>query len=145
MRTLTAAAMGLTMMLGVANHAAAKNGLPPVQPPGGCAKAINLVASPAGQAIAAQGRARVRAFFNNGVFVQDFVVEVGALVPNGTVFMVFANGLPAGTITIIAGRGVLDVNNQPPNVLPAGTDPVCAIGPVIVTNGAGATILSGTF
>jgi hypothetical protein len=136
--------MGLAMILGAANHAAAKGGLPPVGGVG-CGKSITLVASPAGQAIAAQGKARVRAFLNNGVLVQDFVVEMAAVVPNGTTFMVFANGLPAGTITIVFGRGVLDVNNQPPNVLPAGTDPVCSIGPVIVTDAAGNTILSGSF
>ena len=134
------------MMLGVANYAAARGGLQPPAPGGvGCAKAINLVASPAGVAIAAQGKARVNAFLNNGVLVQKFVVEVNAVVPNGTTFMVFANGLPAGTITIAFGKGVLDVNNVPPSVLPAGTDPVCSITTVIVTDAAGNTILSGTF
>jgi len=145
MRTLTAAAMGLAMMLGVANYAAAKGGLPPVQPAGGCAKAINLTASPAGQAIAAKGKARVRAIPNAGFLNQDFVVEMAALVPDGTTFMVFANGLPAGTITIALGHGALSVTNVPPSVLPAGTDPVCSIVPVIVTDGAGNTILSGRF
>ena len=59
--------------------------------------------------------------------------------------MVFANGLPAGTITIVLGTGVLSLDNEPPNVLPAGVDPVCSIGSVVVTDGAGNTILSGTF
>jgi len=134
------------MLLGVANYAAAKGGLPPVQPVGGCGKSINLTASPAGTLIGASGKARVRASLNAGFLNQDFVVEMAAVVPDGTTFMVFANGLPAGTITMVLGHGRLAVANAPPpNVLPAGTDPVCSIGPVVVTDGGGNTILSGTF
>ena len=145
MQRFTATIASIVMLLGVANYAAAKGGLPPVQPAGGCAKAINLTASPAGVLIAASGKARVRASLNAGFLTQDFVVEMAAVVPDGTTFMVFANGQPMGTITIVFGVGRLVVNNEPPNVLPAGADPVCAIGPVIVTDGAGNTILSGSF
>ena len=146
MQRFTATIASLVMLLGVANYAAAKGGLPPVQPAGGCAKAINLTASPAGVLIAASGKARVRASLNAGFLNQDFVVEMAAVVPDGTTFMVFANGLPAGTITMALGHGRLAVANAPPpSVLPAGTDPVCSIGPVIVADGGGNTILSGTF
>jgi len=137
--------MGLALLLGGANYVAAKGGLPPVQPAGGCAKGINLTASPAGQAIAATGKARVRAIPQVGFLNQDFVVEMAAVVADGTTFMVFANGQPAGTITIALGHGRLAVTNVPPSVLPAGTDPVCSIRPVIVTDGAANTILSGSF
>src|SRR5437867_12620838 len=75
MQRFTATVASLVMLLGVANYAAAKGGLQPPAPGGvGCSKAINLVASPAGVAIAAQGKARVNAFLNNGVLVQKFVV-----------------------------------------------------------------------
>jgi len=135
MRTLTAAAMGLAMMLGAATHASAD-----------CAKSIRLAVSPAGKAIAADGRARVRAQTRAAGFVkQDLVVEMSAAVPNGTTFMVFANAQPVGTITIVFGVGRLVVNNDGANVLPAGANPVCAISSIIVTDGAGNTILSGTF
>ena len=135
MRTLTAATLGLAMMLGAATYASAD-----------CQKSIRLVASPAGKAIAADGRARVRAQTRTPTFVkQDLTVEMTAVVPNGTTFMVFANGQPMGTITIVFNVGRLVVNNEAPNVLPAGADPVCSIGPVIVTDGAGNTILSGSF
>src|SRR5437899_11875053 len=137
----TATIASLVMLLGVANYAAAKGGLPPGQPVGGCGKGINLTASPAGRLIGASGKARVRAILNAGFLNQDFVVEMAAVVPDGTTFMVFANGLPAGTITIALGHGRLAVTNVPPSVLPAGTDPVCSILPVIVTDGAGNTIL----
>src|SRR5262249_14404749 len=125
MRRLTAAVASLVLLLGVANYAAAKGGVPPMQPAGGCAKAINLAASAAGKAITATGKARVRAFPQVGFLNQDFVVEMAALVPDGTTFMVFANTQPAGVITIAAGHGALRVTNVPPSVLPAGTDPVC--------------------
>src|SRR3989442_7912808 len=135
MRALTAATLDLAMMLGAATYASAD-----------CQKSIRLVASPAGKAIAADARARVRAITKTPTFVkQDLVVEMSALVPNGTTFLVFANGQPMGTITIVFGVGRLVVNNEGANVLPAGADPVCSIGPVIVTDGAGSTILSGSF
>jgi hypothetical protein len=145
MRRLTATVASLVILLGAANYAAAKGGVPPVQPAGGCAKAINLKASPAGVAITATGKARVRAFPQVGFLNQDFVVEMAAVVPDGTTFMVFANGQPAGTITIAVGHGALRVTNVPPSVLPAGSDPVCSILSVIVADGAGNLILSGSF
>ena len=135
MRTLTAATLGLAMMLGAATYASAD-----------CQKSIRLVASPAGKAIAADGRVRVRAQTRTPTFVkQNYVCEMSALVPNGTTFMVFNNGLPAGTITINLGVGRLALDNEAGHVLPAGTDPVCSIKTVIVTDAAGNTILSGTF
>jgi len=135
MRTLTAAALGLAMTLGVAGSALAD-----------CDKTIRLVASPAGKVIAADGKARVRAQTRTPTFVkQNYVLEMSALVPNGTTFMVFNNGLPAGTVTITFGVGRLALDNEAGHVLPAGTDPVCSITTVIVTDGAGNTILSGTF
>ena len=142
MQRFTATVASLVMLLGVANYAAAKGGVPAGA--GGCAKKINLVASPAGKAIAARGTAAVRTAAKIG-FVQNFEVAMRAAVADGTTFMVFANGLPAGTITIVLGTGVLSLDNEPPNVLPAGVDPVCSIGLVVVTDGAGNTILSGTF
>src|SRR5438552_6858181 len=102
MRTLTAAALGLAMTLGVASSALAD-----------CDKTIRLVASPAGKVIAADGRVRVRAKTVSPTFVkQNYVCEMSALVPNGTTFMVFNNGLPAGTITINFGVGRLALDNE---------------------------------
>ena len=143
MRRLTATVTSLVLLLGVANYAAAKGGVPAGA--GGCAKKINLVASPAGKAIAARGTAAVRTAAKIGFVQQNFEVSMRAAVADGTTFMVFANGLPAGTITIVLGNGVLSLDNEPPNVLPAGVDPVCSIGPVVVTDAAGNTILSGSF
>src|SRR5437764_14755691 len=113
MQRFTATIASLVMLLGVANYAAAKGGLPPVQPVGGCGKSINLTASPAGTLIGASGKARVRASLNAGFLNQDFVVEMAAVVPDGTTFMVFANGLPASTITMVLGHGRLAAANPP--------------------------------
>src|ERR1043166_8914905 len=135
MRTLTAAAMGLVMILGAATHAAAD-----------CDKTARFVASPAGKVIAADGRVRVRAQTRTPTFVkQNYVLEMSALVANGTTFMVFNNGLPAGTVTINFGVGRLALDNEAGHVLPAGTDPVCSIRPVVVTDANGTVILSGSF
>ena len=114
-----------------------------------CAARINLTASPAGVSIGARGKARVR--FRTrapGRVQQDFRVEMDAVVPNGTTFMVFAvfaNGQPVGTITINFFVGSLVVTNDGGMILPAGADPVCAIRPVVIVDGAGTTILSGSF
>src|SRR5947199_8992633 len=86
MRTLTAAALGLAMTLGVAGSALAD-----------CDKTIRLVASPAGKVIAADGRVRVRAKTVSPTFVkQNYVLEMSALVPDATTFMVVNHGLPPG-------------------------------------------------
>jgi len=135
MRTLAAATMGLAMILGAATYASAD-----------CDKTIRLVASPAGKVIAADARVRVRAQTRTPTFVkQNYVLEMSALVPNGTTFMVFNNGLPAGTVTINFGVGRLALDNEGGKVLPAGTDPVCSIGPVVVADANVTVILSGSF
>src|SRR5206468_11494642 len=87
MRALTAATLGLAMMLGAASSASAD-----------CDKTIRLLASPAGKVIAADGRVRVRAKTVSPTFVkQNHVLETRALVPNGTAVVVVNNGLPART------------------------------------------------
>jgi hypothetical protein len=131
---MTTAALALMILLSLAAQASAD-----------CDKQINLSPSAAGTAIGARGRARVRARFRPGRVQQDFRVEMDAVVPDGTTFLVFANGQPAGTITIAFRVGTLVVATDGGNTLPAGLDPVCAIRPVIVTDGAGTTILSGSF
>src|SRR5437667_149813 len=118
MRRLTATVASLVLLLGVAHYAAAKGGVPAGA--GGCAKKINLVASAAGKAIAARGTAAVRTAAKIGFVQQNFEVSMRAAVADGTTFMVFANGLPARTITSVLGNGVLALDNVPPTVLPAG-------------------------
>jgi len=106
-----------------------------------CSRTIRLVATPAGAAIRADGRARVRADARGR---QSFVVEITAFVPNGTVLSVIANGVPAGTATVMFNRAVLDLNNAAAP-LPAGLDPVCAITQLLVADPAGTVILTGMF
>jgi len=106
-----------------------------------CSRTIRLVPTPAGIAIRADGRARVRADARGR---QSFVVEITAFVPNGTVLSVTANGIPAGTATVMFNRAVLDVNNGV-SPIPAGLDPVCAITQVLVADPAGTVILTGMF
>src|SRR5262245_47646848 len=106
-----------------------------------CDRTIRLTATPAGRAIMADGRARLRSDARNR---QSFRVESTAFVPDGTVLRVFANGVLAGTATVAFNRATLDVNNRL-NPLPAGLDPVCAITQVLVADPAGTTILTGMF
>src|SRR5215510_10643640 len=133
-KRLTATAIGLAIVLALAAQAAAD-----------CDRQINLTASAAGVAIGARGKARVRARFRPDRVQQDFRVEMDANVDNGTTFLVFANGQPAGTITIVFRVGTLVVTTDGGQAIQAGLDPVCNIGPVIITDGGGTTVLSGSF
>lgn len=107
----------------------------------GCQNKITLSATAEGVAIDASGTAEVR---KKGT-QQRFKVSMDAEVADGTTFVVYANGLPAGTITITLGDGELDLNNNNGRALPAGVDPVCSIGPVVVTDDQGTHVLEGTF
>lgn len=106
-----------------------------------CQKKIALTTTSAGFAIDASGTAEVRARGTE----QRFRVSIDAAVPDGATFLVFANGSPAGSITIVLGIGELDLNNKNGNVLPTGVNPVCSIGAVEVKNGSGALVLQGNF
>jgi len=106
-----------------------------------CDRRIRLIPTPAGRAIMADGRARVRSDARGR---QSFVVEITAFVPNGTVLSVTANGVPAGTAAVMFNRAVLDVNNAA-SPLPAGLDPVCGITQLLVADPAGTVILTGMF
>ena len=103
-------------------------------------KTVPLAPTAAGVAIDASGRVEVRA---RG-WEQHFEVGLDAAVPDGTTFIVFANGEPAGTITISAGAGDLYVNNLE-HLLPAGVDPVCDMSTVKISDGRGTVLLRGVF
>src|SRR5215470_5639710 len=134
-KRFTATAMTLAMALGVASYASAAV----------CDKTIRLTATPAGQAIRADGRARVRSAPKGLGTRQSFTAEISAAVPDGTTYTVSANGFTAGVITIVAGRGAMTVSNDAGMVLPAGVDPVCSIRSVVVTDGPGTAVLTGSF
>lgn len=106
-----------------------------------CQKKQELTVMAAGAAIDASGTAEVRAQRTR----QRFKVSIDARVPDGTTFLVFANGSPAGSITIELGAGQLELTNDNGKTLPAGVSPVCGIGSVAVVDGAGATILQTNF
>jgi hypothetical protein len=104
-----------------------------------CQKKIALTST--GIAPDASGGAKVRA----RRVKQSFSVEAEANVPDGATYMVFANGQPAGMITMVLGEGELELNNNNGKVLPAGVDPVCSITSVVVVDSTGATVLEGSF
>ena len=76
---------------------------------------------------------------------QSFRVEVGVDVPDGTLLYVFANGQPAGLVSITQGVGALDLSNANGGPFPIEVDPVCSLGPVWVTDAGGTTLLEGSF
>lgn len=76
---------------------------------------------------------------------QRFKVSMDARVADGTTFVVYVNGMPAGMITITLGSGELDINNHDGAILPAGLDPVCNISSVLVTDGAANPVIEGRF
>lgn len=126
--------MGLTMMLaatfGMEAYANAD-----------CFNKISLSPTDVGVANDISGKV---AFEENGSS-QRFKVSMDARVADGTTFVVFANGMPAGMITITLGSGELDLNNHDGAILPAGLDPICNISSVLVTDGAGNPVIEGIF
>lgn len=106
-----------------------------------CRKKINLQATSTGQSQDISGQAEVREQGNR----QKFKISMDARVANGTTFVVMANGEAAGTITIVAGDGELELKNYDGQTLPAGVNPVCAVGPVVVTTSTGTPVLNGSF
>lgn len=106
-----------------------------------CRKRANLTATAAGAGLDVSGQAEVRDQGGR----QKFKVSMDARVANGTTFIVLANGAAAGTITIVAGDGELELKNWDGQTLPSAVNPVCTVGPVVVTNSSGVPVLSGSF
>ncbi len=106
-----------------------------------CQTKVALSITAAGAAIDASGTAEARAQGSR----QRFRVSIDARVADGTTFLVYANGSLAGAITIQLGSGELDLSNADGKALPPGVSPVCGIGTVQVSDGAGTVVLQGNF
>jgi hypothetical protein len=105
-----------------------------------CRNQINLTATNAGAAIAAEGNSEIRQERGR----ERFKVQVTANVADGTAFNAFANGEFAGTLHTVLGFAELQLDSEDGS-LPPGLRPVCNISTVQVTDQSGALILSGTF
>lgn len=103
-----------------------------------CRRKISLQAAIAGDF---SGKAEVR---EQGS-AQRLKVSMDARVPDGTTYIVTANGFAVGTMTIRLGDGELELTNANGKVLPNGASPVCSVGPVSVVGSDGRTILHGAF
>jgi len=108
-----------------------------------CRDRISLSPTPDGEQLAATGRAALQAV--DSPPRQSFRVEVGVDVPDGTLLYVFANGQPAGLVSITQGVGALDLSNAKGGPFPIEVDPVCSLGPIWVTDAGGTTLLEGSF
>jgi len=135
MRTVTISVVSAVISLLVA--------LPPDVAVADCRDRITLSPTPDGEQYAAAGRAALQSI--DSPARQSFRVEVGADVPDGTLLYVFANGQPAGLVSITQGVGVLDLSNANGGPFPIEVDPVCSLGPVWVTDAGGTTLLEGSF
>jgi len=108
-----------------------------------CRDRISLSPTPNGEEFAATGRAAIQSL--DSPARQNFRVEVGVDVPDGTLLYVFANGQPAGLVSIAQGVGTLDLSNANGGPFPIEVDPVCSLGPIWVTDAGGTTLLEGSF
>ncbi|MBL8177295.1 MAG: hypothetical protein JNK48_21650 [Bryobacterales bacterium] len=106
-----------------------------------CRKRTALRSTAAGAGLDVSGQAEVREQGGR----QKFKVSMDARVANGATFIVLANGAAAGTITIVAGDGELELKNYDGQTLPSAVNPVCTVGPVVVTDANGVAVLSGSF
>ncbi|MBI4524735.1 MAG: hypothetical protein HY695_13100 [Deltaproteobacteria bacterium] len=139
-RKFLASFAGAALLFSVVGLANAKKAPKLAVASANCQKKIALTATAAGAALDISGTAEVR---KRGA-QQRFKVSMDAAVEDGATFVVFANNLPVGTITISLGDGELEVNNNNGKVLPAGVNPVCSIGPVVVVDG-NTVVLEGSF
>ncbi len=108
---------------------------------GECRKKIPLQATPLGASLDTSGSAEVRARGER----QRFKVSMDARVPDGTTFIVKANGLTVDVIRIDFGDGELELDSGDGAVLPRELGDVCTIGMVTVEDGSGQVILQGNF
>lgn len=97
-----------------------------------------LMPTPAGATLDASGHFEIRVQGSR----QRFHLEAEVLIPNGTIFMVFADSNLAGTVTIQMGEGELRLDSEDGD-LPEGMDPVRSIKTVTVTDANGNVILQG--
>ena len=106
-----------------------------------CRTKINLVVQPAGFSVDLSGSVEIRSQGSQ----ERFTLSMDARVPNGTTYFVRVDGNAAGTITIVAGYGELELNNSNGKTLPAGVSPVCGIRTIHVLDGQGIILLQGNF
>lgn len=74
---------------------------------------------------------------------ERFKLAIDASVPDGTTYLVFANGLPAGAITVDLGVGVLDLAGDDGRT-PPGFGPGGGVNSVEVVDADGNVILEGS-
>ena len=117
--------------------------LPPDVAVADCRDRISLSPTPDGKEFAATGRAAIQS--KDTAARQSFTVEVGVDVPDGTLLYVFANGQPAGLMSVALGVATLELSNANGAPFPIEVDPVCSLGPIWVTDEGGTTLLEGSF
>jgi hypothetical protein len=101
---------------------------------------VNLAALPAGNNLAAEGKADIRVFGKQ----QRLKIEVEANVPDGTIFNVAVNGLQAGMITIRLGEGEFEFETEDGGTLPGGLLP-SGIQSIVVSDSLGRPVLQAQF
>jgi len=94
-------------------------------------------ATTSGMAIRAKGHVDIR---QRGAR-QKITIEVEALVPDGTTFVVFANGEPIGSLLTMFGEDELELKNFDGQMLPAAVNPVSGVRRVEVFDAAGTLVL----
>lgn len=129
MKPLKMILLGLALLIALTVYATAD-----------CRNRISLVPTSEGAAIDAGGNAEVRQQRAR----ERFKVQVEADVADGTTFTIFADGQLAGTLTTVAGRGELELDNEH-GTLPAELMPVCNIRTVDVVDDSDTLILHGDF
>lgn len=94
-------------------------------------------ATEAGAGIRAKGHIDIRV----REMRQKFTVEVEARVPDGTTFLVLADGQPAGVVRTVFGEGELELKNFDGHTLPAAVNPVASVRRVEVWDASGHLVL----
>ncbi len=77
--------------------------------------------------------------------VQRLKITTDAKVPDGTTYVLYINGLAAGTVTFLLNTGEAEFNNNNGGVMPNGSESVCSVSTVELRDADNLPVVLGAF
>ena len=125
---LMAAAVGIVGITALSTQASAE-----------CHKKMELKST--GRVAEVSGEADVRS--NDSL--QRFKITTDAKVADGTTYVLYVNGLAAGTVTFLLNTGEAEFNNNNGGVMPNGAESVCSVSTVELRDANNLPVVLGAF
>ena len=77
--------------------------------------------------------------------LQRFKITTDAKVPDGTTYVLYVNGMAAGTVTFLLNTGEAEFNNNNGGVMPNGAESVCSVSTVELRDASNLPVVLGAF